>query len=135
MRRSSNNSAALMDQPLESLIEMKAVFAARALREMILHSRDFLGTEFPVNIEMKTSSCLKTIHKTPSYAKLLQCIDDTARDSTNSNIIKGTFIPNVSAIYCKRGFPLESGSASIRPANGARAPTAARSGGTIREEA
>jgi hypothetical protein len=66
MLGSSDDGATLVDQPLESFIKMKATFASWAAREMIMHSRDFLSTQFPVNIEMKKSSCLETIHKTSS---------------------------------------------------------------------
>jgi hypothetical protein len=62
----SDDGATLMNQALEPLIKMKATLATRTLLEMVLHSGNFLDTEFPVNIKMQTSSRLKTIHKTSS---------------------------------------------------------------------
>ena len=41
---------------------MKAAFTVLAIREMLLYNFDFVNAEFPVNIQMKTSCCLITIH-------------------------------------------------------------------------
>ncbi len=62
MSRGLLDRTAFVDQSRNSDVKMKATFATRTGSEMLLHNRDFLGTEFPVNIEVKTSNSLITIH-------------------------------------------------------------------------
>src|SRR5947208_14265646 len=89
-----HDGTALVDQSLEPEIKMKTTLTMVAICEMLLHRRDFLGIEFPVNIKMETSNRLNTMHikLSPALARVL---------SVHSNIIRGTFIPNIIAIYCK----------------------------------
>jgi hypothetical protein len=86
-----------MDEPCYAHIKMKATSAIWTGFEMLLHDSDFLGTEFPTNIEMKTSNTLKTVHNDypPRLARPSFSI------SVYSNIIGGTFIPETIRIYCK----------------------------------
>jgi hypothetical protein len=51
-----------VNKPLETRIKMKAAFATLTFREMLPYCYNFLDSEFPVNIEMKTSNSLKTTH-------------------------------------------------------------------------
>jgi hypothetical protein len=50
-----------MDQPLHLLIKMEAASATGAIDQMLLYNRNFLSAEFPIYIEMETSSDLDTI--------------------------------------------------------------------------
>src|SRR5260370_41807003 len=51
-----------VNEPLETRIKVKAAFATWTFREMLPYCYNFLDSEFPVNIEMKTSNSLKTTH-------------------------------------------------------------------------
>jgi hypothetical protein len=64
---------------------------------MLLHNRDFLDAEFPVNIEVKTSNSLITMHNY-NYPPVL--IRPSLYISAHSNIMIGTFIPDAIALYC-----------------------------------
>src|SRR5436305_13259952 len=96
MRGSFLNSTALMDKLHHAHIEMKATSAIGTGFEVLLHDSNLLNAELPTNIEMKTSDTLKTVHNV--YPPRL------ARRSFNisvySNIIGGTFIPEIIRIYC-----------------------------------
>src|SRR5690349_21970628 len=52
----AHDGTAFVNQSLYPLIKVKATLAAWAVGQMFLHHRDFLGTEFPVDIEMETSN-------------------------------------------------------------------------------
>src|SRR5579859_5540175 len=62
VRGRAHDGTAFVNQPLHALIEVKATFATWASNQMRLHYRDFLGAEFPVDIEMETSNSFKTAH-------------------------------------------------------------------------
>src|SRR6266699_4077082 len=99
MSRGTINGTAFLNKPLNTFIEMKATFAIRTVREMLLHNNDFLNAEFSINVEMKTSNSFiaaqTVIHDTspPALARLIFV-------SVYININIGTFIPGVIRIYC-----------------------------------
>lgn len=53
---------AFVNKSFEPHIKMEATFTILAISEMLLYDFNFVNTEFPINIKMKTSCCLKTIH-------------------------------------------------------------------------
>src|SRR5260221_7525360 len=99
MCRGLLNSTAFVNKPLHTFVKMKATFAIWTVREMLLHNSDFLGTEFPINVEMKTSNSFITahtvIHNTypPASARPIFVY-------VHSNIKARTFIPYALRIYC-----------------------------------
>src|SRR5437879_7996586 len=102
-----HNSRALENKQIHTFIKMKATFANWTVREMLLHNNDFLGTEFPINVEMKTSNSFITaytvIHNTYPPA-LTRPIYVSVHSNINVRIfIPGairTFIPGAIRIYC-----------------------------------
>jgi hypothetical protein len=71
---------------------MKATFAIWAVREMLLHNNDFLGTEFPINVEMKTSNSFITAY-TVIHSTYPPALTRPIFVSAYSNINARTFIP------------------------------------------
>src|SRR5438093_6989116 len=60
--RSAFDHTALLNKSFNPHIKMKATFTILAISEMLLYDFYFVNAEFPINIKMKTSCCLKTIH-------------------------------------------------------------------------
>ena len=60
--RRTLDCTAFMNKSLDAHVEMKATFTIWAIGEMLLYDFNFVNAEFPINIKMKTSCCLKTIH-------------------------------------------------------------------------
>jgi len=96
---------------------MEATFTKWAAYEMLLYYFYFTNAEFPINVKMKTSNCLITIHNISSFPgshkfnRLAWLVMLTV--PVYFNIIRGAFIPSGSAIYCKSEYTLRGTPASI----------------------
>src|SRR5579885_3699020 len=67
MFRGLLHRAFFVHQAFQMHIKMETTLATRTIFQMLLHDSDFLVTEFPVDIEMKTSNGLHAIHDASSF--------------------------------------------------------------------
>jgi hypothetical protein len=64
----------VVQQSLQTHIEMKAALAAMAARQMLLNNRDFIGAQLVIYIKMQTSDGFNAIHTFIHTSQLLLAI-------------------------------------------------------------